>query len=1658
MPVQSTLRDNALVPAVSFTTRFRRLVSETNIFQRLSHLVLSSVSSIYGTIDRDFISPVRNVGVRTRETITQFVMSIIDSCKLFISTQFHSILSVFTDFISHCIYSIVDTVCAQFQSFGWKSMVCGLVGLACLTFAFVLPRTQIPGYMRCFIALMGVVTAFSDNPKIAAISATVLSVSATCSTAPHKFEFQAEYDLRSDISEFLSSGIGLCLMIVASTIGITFSTDAKDITRFLQRLSHTHRAMSALNFGAEYLTSFIDKSLKLFCHHVLGESYTGYSCIPEVEKLCTEVASMMTLSNQLKIGRDVDIAKQIEEMYASHLRLSKIYANNPEISKNLRRLDAPILSLFRKVAEKNPNAHTMRREPVCIRLYGNPGVGKTFLVTPLQQDLLKICGKYDPDKDLSGQIYSRCVEQDFWDGYAGQPIVVYDDFGQAVDSAQTPNLEFFEIIRSINVFPYQLHSAALHEKANNPFSADFVVLTTNMKRVTVASLISPDALERRLHIECEVGIIPEVRNAKGQLDIEKLLAYRDQHGLGVDDTSHWTFQVENEQMSYDELIIKISKSYQKSVKNFEDRKAIGNLNAKRTLPVGCFTTDERWAASSEEVASPQEENLIIPYALWAVQHQEVRFAWVNLGHRIVPLETNDLRVFPTYYDLLDHVRANVPQEGVYESMNAPLVADTPPTTSSLQDLLARTSEALRSQVVLAFDVRDKIRAWVREGTLMGTITKITAIFVGAHLAFKGVMKLYAYYTQGKSKRNAYVAFAMQFLISSTVAATLAPNVFGAAYVALNSVDAFRDHSSHYLIHKEHVPDCAKCKEIETAAEAFPPAVLTPETVKAFQESGMRTTRTTKVSKYENKSKPESGMRVDKTQHRSRYEGFKSEEVRRVFTASPEGPASEQCAQLGKKIRRNMWRLVAITHDGEKNIGTVCALKGRRIIINAHYVKSIGYLARVYDDMELMFMQHEQTSGHKMDVLDFVHSLEPVKRGEVKTEFFIGDLPKTCGLAPDITNHLVTPEEISKLSKGMRVTLITYQRNGDQYSQVVRDGTYVECTVVSLQDNFNPNEYHEYPQSIRCALSSEKGDCGSPLLVAHDSFQHKIIGFHFGGQVGYALSSIITLRDIEAGVKKEMCSAEPILIEAEGDMTDFPLRNGSFRSIGVIKNPVTQPCKTSLRPSSVFECLGPTTVGPAYLAPHLQPDGPMIRGLQKYAQAPKVLRRDIVLTAVMDYKQILFAQPSMDDERRVLTYEESCAGIPGNQYFPPLKRSKSAGWPLMCEAKKGKTDWLGDGEWDFVSVKSKQLRAMVHKMEEQCRNNIVPEVYFVDTLKDEKRPLEKVMQKKTRVFSAAPLPFSILFRKYFGGFLAFMTRNKMYVESCVGINVHSEDWGILANRLNSFGSHSLIAGDFSNFDGSVQPGLFDEIVEIINSFYGDSLQNQQVRRVLWECLSRSMHIVHHFVYQMSHGQPSGNPATAPTNSIYVSLAVRYCFYMLCLQERGKLDRKFSENAKLLCYGDDNIIAVHPRVRTWFNPDSLAAAFTHYLDMTYTSETKEDFISEFRSVREVSFLKRQFAYDADLHYWFAPLDLKSIKEMINWIKKSPNDVMATKENCEDAIRELYCHDQDTFNEVVNKLQGAFLAKTSEHLLYMNRDDARVSIALGKEEVFVKNECWI
>ena len=84
----------------------------------------------------------------------------------------------------------------------------------------------------------------------------------------------------------------------------------------------------------------------------------------------------------------------------------------------------------------------------------------------------------------------------------------------------------------------------------------------------------------------------------------------------------------------------------------------------------------------------------------------------------------------------------------------------------------------------------------------------------------------------------------------------------------------------------------------------------------------------------------------------------------------------------------------------------------------------------------------------------------------------------------------------------------------------------------------------------------------------------------------------------------------------------------------------------------------------------------------------------------------------------------------------------------------------------------------------------------------------------------------------------------------------------------------------------------------------------------------------------------------------------------------------------------------------------------MGMTYTDEEKSGEMIPYRSIAEISYLKRRFVWDEQEHQYLAPLDIGVVLEMVNWVRGDFDHEERTTDNLETSAFELSLHGKQTF----------------------------------------------
>jgi hypothetical protein len=746
----------------------------------------------------------------------------------------------------------------------------------------------------------------------------------------------------------------------------------------------------------------------------------------------------------------------------------------------------------------------------------------------------------------------------------------------------------------------------------------------------------------------------------------------------------------------------------------------------------------------------------------------------------------------------------------------------------------------------------------------------------------------------------------------------------------------------------------------------------------------------------------------------------------------EGQIDLNCDELiENKISRNLYR-VEWAPGGAINC---LAIKGRCVLIPFHAIPLLQQaqtftLSNIYTDKAYTFNFQDCTTSRIIDQQD-----------KPKDSAILA-LPNPFPNQKELLSHFSNYKDLDKYNR-INATLPCIRKVSGHpmvYAHVIRNASrFSVCN--------SDYDYVDQPCSLThgysYTASTMAGDCGTPLIACNKSLPKKILAVHVAGSpTGDALATVITHNELLSALSiipyAAQCSFTlPDDIDQDVDIVIPP---GHFIPLGKLSKPCSTSGKTSIRPSPICEAVTPVTTVPSVIKP-IKIDGivvdPLFKGLAKSGETPITpFPSDYLALAVADYQSVFLTNIN-PEYQRIFTLSEAITGIEGDANLPPVNRKSSAGYPWANHTggKPGKTKWLG--EEDYI-VDNPEVVAAVDKRLKAAINGDRLLTPWIDCLKDERRDIEKCNAAKTRCFTCGPMDYILLFRQYFMGAIAHMAANKFNNESAIGTNVYSMDWTKIADRLRAKGPH-CVAIDFSNYDGNLHPEVLFSTLGLYNAFYGDpndpkiALDNK-IRTILWMEVVYSTHVARDVLYQLTHSQTSGNPATAPTNTVSHALYLRIVFLILTKGTEFHDISLFRQLISAILYGDDGVYNIHRLLIHLFNQTTLPPAFK-LVGMYATDETKGKVAcGSTRPLTEISFLKRHFLWDDRNSAYLAPLDLSVVLEMVNWVRGDEDQIESCIENVETSFKELSLHPEPTFSKYSRLLFNACLdyMKTAPTLL--------------------------
>lgn len=751
----------------------------------------------------------------------------------------------------------------------------------------------------------------------------------------------------------------------------------------------------------------------------------------------------------------------------------------------------------------------------------------------------------------------------------------------------------------------------------------------------------------------------------------------------------------------------------------------------------------------------------------------------------------------------------------------------------------------------------------------------------------------------------------------------------------------------------------------------------------------------------------------------------------------------------------------ITDDGEKrvDVGNCTFVSGYNFVIPYHFLRTF-YSRGLAPTTEILFSQdgiediNRLPVSHFYDVIDGEFQLTSrcynpkFTNGDFRDIVFV-NCHGYVELKRSVIRHFITKEDQEKLHRGFVAgALATYHRSANKnltraYQWLSRIQSHDKPITIYYPNGCSEVSYCQR-ESYRYEAPTQVGDCGAIIGVYNSRLTRKLIGMHIAGceasSVGYATP--MTQELIEEALEA-LHAQDRLNIQSYYEVSpnidpkcDPKMPDGLFVPIGKADKRVNGASKTVIRESVLHGKITEPTTKPALLRPkniNGEMVDPLLKALKKCGVQTAIIDKNDLRAAAQNVSQIVMTQHNSTVDKgkyqRVLTYEEAIRGTLDDQFMKSICRSTSPGYPYMLYNKgtPGKKRWMGkDEEFDFKSMEAEQLRADVEQLIDDCAEDVIRNVFWVDTKKDERRENAKVDIGKTRSFAAGPQHFVVAFRKYYLPFAAWLMHNRIDNEIAVGTNPFSIDWEQLAKRLRSKGK-KIVAGDFGNFDGSLVAQIMWEIYwEIFRPWFEifldpnteEGKRELKITYNLWTHIVHSVHIFDDNVYMWTHSQPSGNPFTALLNCLYNMIIMRLSWIGIMKEKAPHLQTmaSFCEYVAMVAYGDDNEVNIADAVIDLYNQETISAKMTE-MKHEYTDETKSGAMVKYRSLEDTHFLKRGFRFEREVARTVAPLRKDVIYEMLNWtrINNSVDPTVITMDNIECAFREIVLHGREAYDEL-------------------------------------------
>lgn len=771
----------------------------------------------------------------------------------------------------------------------------------------------------------------------------------------------------------------------------------------------------------------------------------------------------------------------------------------------------------------------------------------------------------------------------------------------------------------------------------------------------------------------------------------------------------------------------------------------------------------------------------------------------------------------------------------------------------------------------------------------------------------------------------------------------------------------------------------------------------------------------------------------------------------------------QAEGVANRLWPNVFRIYVTERDDEavvRHLGHVTCIRGSIFLMNWHF----KLVLEEHPEYDVVMRNNKGLIYKRIPVTKFIETC--IRIGE-KDACLVALDDKGINFA-SVVQHF-QPKAVSYSHDVQTIQILKYEvREAEMIRTplILQDATLLsEPVEVDLRRSNGDTVVLINPMSWWYHAATKFGDCGAPLLLMNSRIPTKIVGLHNAGvpKTGDAYGVPIYREEIEqalSNIPNVLQFAWEELQPMETAVLDNFNDGDNFIVVRAEEGAVPAPATTKLRKSPIHGDLIPTLTKPGHLRPFTNALGqrvdPAALNRKKWGYDQPRVDKQISERCTNAIVQLLCKKNARDSYHYhvPLSTDEAIQGIDGVEGLNSINKTSSPGYPYVFDkrAGRGKTGYFGDYEFNPALPGYGEVVNDVHALEQMYLDNKRPFIAWIDTMKDARIPIAKADIGKTRIFSAGPMHYCILYRKYFLPFIAHCMNNRIDNMMAVGINPVSPEWHRLATFLKKKGAHT-IAADYSNYDGKActdgYKAFYEAAIEWYRIHWGEIVAvgknvvlgrelsfdefAQFLRNIAYECTTH-IHLCEkefekegvlkkfRVFYQVMNGMPSGNPGTAITNSVCGIFMMMYCYFMLFADDPELCTvEMFFRLVYMITYGDDVCVNIHPSIIDRFNQRTLTAMMKQCFDIDFTDELKTGTVVDYRTLSEISFLKRRFAFNEYLQMYVAPMPEDVLLDISNWVRSGSEDpAVITVNNLKSIMSELSFISRERFDYWKPKIQ--------------------------------------